>query len=185
MTMDFDGFITQLIEESKAFYERAKKTSESIEKEAYLHSSLLLAMSSLEACINAIVEEILIEPYRNHYDILEQSLLLERDISFKNGHYQLGKGLKISRVTERIEFLIYKYSGKELPQDENWYVMLKQSLDFRNKLVHPKEYIKITEKQVENAINAVLDTMNKLYLVIYKRKFPAYDMGITSKYDIF
>lgn len=62
--------------------------------------------------------------------------------------------------------------------------MLKQSIDFRNKLVHPKEYIEISEKQVENAINAVLDTMNKLYLVIYKRKFPAYGMGITSKYDI-
>lgn len=182
--MDFDAFITQLIEEAKAFFEKAKTVNDDLAKEAYLHSSLLLVMSSLEACINAIIEEVMIEPYRDKYGVLEQSLLLEKDIKFKNGHYQLGNGLKISRMTERIECLIYKHTGKELNPSESWYVMLKQSIDFRNKLVHPKEYVKITERHVENAIISVLDTMNNLYLAIYKRKFPAYDVGVLSKYDL-
>ena len=64
--MDFDNFVIQLFEEAKAFFEKAKGSTEKESKEAYLHSSILLVMSSLEACVNSIVEEILIDPYKDN-----------------------------------------------------------------------------------------------------------------------
>lgn len=182
--MDFDNFVIQLFEEAKAFYEKAKSSTEKESKEGYLHSSLLLVMSSLEACVNSIVEEVLIDPYKDKYDLLEQSLLLEKDIVFENGHYKLGSKLKMSRIIERIEFLIFKFSGKEIPTTTEWFQQLKQSIDFRNKLVHPKEYIILTEKQVENAMSSVLETINELYKAVYKKDFPAYGFGITSRLTI-
>lgn len=182
--MDFDSFVIQLFEEAKSFFEKAKCSTEKESKEAYLHSSLLLVMSSLEACVNSIVEEILIEPYKDKYDLLEQSLLLEKEIVFENGHYKLGNKLKMSRITERIEFLIFKFSGKEIPPTTEWFQQLKQSIDFRNKLVHPKEYIMLTEKQVENAMSSVLETINELYKAVYKKAFPSYGFGITSRLTI-
>ena len=93
-------------------------------------------------CISfAATAEILIEPYNNKYELIEQSLLLEKEIVFENGHYKLGNRLKMSRLIEKIEFLICKFSGKEIPSKCEWFNQLKQSIDFRNKLVHPKEYI--------------------------------------------
>ncbi len=181
--MDFDSFVIQIFEEAKSFYQKACFTQDNTSKEAYLHSSLLLAMSSLEACVNSISEEILIEPYNENYTILEQSLLLEKEIKFENGQYKLNNRLKMSRIIDRIEFLIYKFSGKEA-KNERWFCQLKQSIDFRNKLVHPKESLSITEKQVENAITSVLETINELYKAIYKKAFPGYNFGITSRIEI-
>ena len=182
--MDFDNFVIQLFEEAKTFFEKAKNSTEQESKEAYLHSSLLLVISSLEACVNSIVEEILIDPYKDKYDLLEQSLLLEKDIVFENGRYKLGCKLKMSRIIERIEFLIFKFSGKEISPTTEWFVQLRQSIDFRNKLVHPKEHIILTERQVENAIASVLETINELYKVVYGKAFPAYSFGTTSRLTI-
>ena len=169
--MDFDNFVIQLFEEAKSFFEKAKSSTKQDSKDAYLHASLLLVMSSLEACVNSITAEIFIDPYNNKYELIEQSLLLEKEIVFENGHYKLGNRLKMSRLIEKIEFLICKFSGKEIPSTCEWFNQLKQSIDFRNKLVHPKEYIALTEKQVENAMASVLETINELYKAVYKDLF--------------
>lgn len=183
--MDFDNFTVLLFEESKALYERSKTTtSDDFSKDAFLHSSLLLVMSSLEACVNSISEELLIDPYKNDYSLLEQSLLLEKDITYENGYYQLGKSLKMSRLVDKIEFLMVKFLRDKWDSKVIWFVQLKQSIDHRNRLVHPKEHIKITEKQVEIAITSVLETMNALFKAIYKKPFPSYSYGLTSRCEI-
>lgn len=182
--MDFDNFAVQLFEEAKTLCEKAKTSSEDLSKDIFLHSSLLLAMSSLEACVNSISEELLIEPYKNEYSLLEQSLLLEKEIVYKKGCYELGTGLKMSRLVEKIEFLMVRFLRDKWDVNTTWFIQLKQSIDYRNKLVHPKEYVKITEKQVENAITSVLETMNALFKAIYKKPFPSYSYGLTSRYEI-
>ena len=111
-------------------------------------------------------------------------MLLEKEIIFENGHYKLGNKLKMSRIIERIEFLIFKFSGKEIPPTTEWFQQLKQSIDIRNKLVHPKEYIILTERQVENAMSSVLETINELYKAVYKKSFPAYSFSTTSRLTI-
>lgn len=176
----FDSFADQLLEEAKALLERGKG-SEDFSHTTYLHASLLIAISALEACINSIVDEILVEPYRNTYTVHEQGLLLEKDIRFEKGAFVLNNGLKISRITDRIEFLYYKYTSRKLDGTFQWYSNLKQSIDLRNKLVHPKEDMQITIKQVELAISSVVSTVNELYKVVYGEKYPALNRGVFPK----
>ena len=68
---EFDSFSTQLLEESKALLEKAK-SAEPFTQSAYLHAGLLLTMSALEACVNSMAEELLIEPYGDSYTVYER-----------------------------------------------------------------------------------------------------------------
>ena len=180
---DFDSFATQLLEEAKALLEKSK-TTDGFTQVTFLHSSLFLGISALEASVNSITEELLIEPYDECYTVYERALLREKEVYFDRGEYVLGKGLKMSRITDRLEFLFFKFSGKKLDGTVQWYFNLKESIGLRNKLVHPKENIELTAKQVEVAILAVVEAINQLYTIVYKRKYPAYDMGIQAKENL-
>lgn len=182
--MDFDEFVDSLMEESKALFEKAKSSTDSFTKNTYLHASLLLSLSYLESCVNSIISEILVEPYNNKYGIMEQSILLEKEIKFDRGRLNLSEKLKMSRLTDRIELLTYIIKNQEISPTDTWFTTLKQSIDLRNKLVHPKEAVVVTEKQVENALNSVLDTVNHLYQAVYKKKLPSYNRGLSSKYEL-
>lgn len=178
--MEFDTFFEELFEQAKYLLEQAKRYTDDKCK-TYLHSSLLMAMSSLEACINAIADELLIDPYKKSYTLLEQSMLLEKDIIFKDGTYQLGNNLKMSRTIDKLELLFTKFLHKKWNPSVNWFNQLKQSIKIRNDLVHPKTVVNITNTQVEIAIKAVLETINELYKALYKRPFPSYSLGLSSK----
>lgn len=182
--MEFDDFTTHLFEEAKCFCEKAKKSDDPFSKEAYLHACLLLGMSALEACVNSIIEEITVVPYKDNFSLLEQSLLLEKDVRFKDGCFTLSNNLKISRLTDKIDFLLRKYNNSEVALREDWYMKLKQSIDLRNKLVHPKEKVVITERNAENAMDAVLETMNNLYLAVYKKNIPVYSLELHTRHDL-
>ena len=177
---EFDSFATQLLEESKALLDKAK-SSETFTQTTYLHSSLLLAISALEACINSIIDELLVEPYLNEYSIQEQALLLEKEVKFDRGEFSLSSKLKVTRMTDRIEFLFFKFAGNKIDGSLNWYANLKQSIELRNKLVHPKENLNITTAQVEQAILSVVETINEIYLAVYQKKYPSYDRGFFAK----
>lgn len=177
---EFSSFIVQLLDESKCFLQKARNEKSTPVCQAFLHASLLIAISSLEACVNSIAEELLREPYVNRYSLLEQSLLLEREIKFKNGQYSIGSSLKMSRLTDRIEFLYFKFGQKKIQPTDEWYCFLKQAIITRNNLVHPKKNTILTIDQIEQALLSVLNTINSLYLVVYRSKFPAYNLGLHS-----
>lgn len=180
---EFDSFASQLLEESKALLDKSRAT-EAFSQATYLHSSLLLAISALEACINSISDELLVGPYQNKYTVHEQGLLLERDVRFDKGSFVLSKNLKIFRITDRVEFLYCKFTGHKLSGTDFWYTNLKQSIDLRNKLVHPKENVRVTDKQVQSAVLSVIDAINELYKAVYKQTFPSYSRGITPKLSL-
>lgn len=174
----FDEYSNNLLEKAKRFFEKAKEESTSISKDAYLHSSLLLAISSLEAYINGIADDF------KEADILslyEKGFLLERDISLKNGEFVLENRLKMSRLIERIEFLFTKFDSSKLDKSSSWWQNLKKGISLRNSLVHPKEYTKISEFNIEQTLFSVIECINNLFLAIYKRKLPSKNMGLNSK----
>lgn len=179
--MEFDRFFEQLLEESKFLYEQSHKVSDDEHRDIFLHSSLLTVISALEACIYSIAEELLIEPYKDNYSLLEQSMLLEREIIFEKGKYKLGNNLKMTRITERLELLFVKFLKEKWDPTVSWFSQLKQSIKLRNEIVHPKAIISITTHQVEIAIKAVLETINELYKAIYKKALPTYSLGSASK----
>ena len=175
---EFDDFAVNLFDEATRFLEKANISKSEEEKEAYLHASILLGMSALEAFLNAIAEELLV---RSDLPLQEQAILAEKEIKFINGKFELGNQLKMYRVIDRIEFLYCKFSGKCITETDLWYQNIKQSISLRNSLVHPKSLVAINEKQANHVLQSVLDTVNQLYLTIYRKGLPFYRKGLQSK----
>ena len=175
---NFDEFSNNLLEEAKRFFEKAKAEGTINSKNAFLHSSLLLAISSLEAYVNGIADDFKDADSLNLY---EKGFLLEKEISLKNGEFILEDRLKMSRLIERIEFLFNKFDSSKLDKRSPWWQNLKNGISLRNSLVHPKEFTQISETQIELTLFAVIECVNNLFLAIYKRKLPSKSMGLDSK----
>ena len=174
----FDVFCNVLLEESKRFLEKAKEEKKQININAYLHASLLLSISSLEAFVNGISDDFKGAPSLNVY---EKSFIVEKDIVLSNGEFKLGNRLKMSRLIERIEFLFRKFNYSKLDKKLKWWQHLNEGISLRNSLVHPKEYSEIKVPQIESTLKAVIECIDRLFIAVYKRGFPNIKMGLDSK----
>lgn len=174
-----DQFSNHLFEQAKRFLEKAKIETDEEGKTAYLNAALLIGVSALEAHINAIIDELL--STWDNLGIQEISLLSEKEISFNNGEFKLSEKLKMYRLIDRVEFIFQKFCKKRpLDKNEPWWQQLKEALRLRNKLVHPKEQISLSEKDVENSLLGILDAINSLYKSLYKSSYPAYGRRLDS-----
>ncbi len=174
----FDEFSSNLLEEAKRFYEIAKNNPDSITNKAYLHASLLLSISSLEAFVNSIAIE-----FKNAsaLSLYEKAFLEEKKIILKKGEFLITDQLKMSRLIERIEFLFTKFNKDLLDKRVQWWQHLKTGISLRNNIVHPKEYHEIKNNQIEATLLAVIECINNLFIAIYKKKLPSFNMGLDSK----
>lgn len=174
----FDFFGQQLFEEAKYFLEKAKQEERDSEKEsAFLHASLLLGMSSLEAYVNSISEELCSS---FELEVYEKSMLAEREIKIKKGKVVVGNSLKMFRLIDRIEFIYCKYSHKDITETDVWNTNIKQTINLRNNLVHPKQTVKLTYIQTEKALESILNTVNILFNAVYKRNVPIFNYGLQA-----
>jgi len=174
----FDDFSSNLLEESKRFFEIAKENSDLMARNAYLHASLLLSVSSLEAFVNGIAID-----FKNasRLSLHEKAFLEEKQISLKNGEFVINDQLKMSRLIERIEFLFVKFDKSLLDKRSKWWQNLKEGISLRNNMVHPKEYHDVEDKQIEATLLAVIECINNLFKAIYKKNLPSFNMGLNSK----
>ena len=176
----FDTFCGELLEQSKRFTEKSKVETKPEGKIAYQHASLLLAICALEAYINGISEEITLA---KAFPIHEKGLLLEKQIKLEKGEWSITSNLKISRLTDKIELLYRRHTGTELNDTHSWWTTLKNGIDFRNKLTHPKEEVKLSDAFNEKVIQTVIECVSILYKAIYKRQFPKSTLSLISKLD--
>ena len=174
---EFDFFGEMLFEEAKYYLETAKKEEGSDSELAALHASLLLGMSSLEAYINAVAEELV-----SSFDlsIYEKSLLAEKTIEMDKGKILIGNSLKMYRLIDRIAYIYSKYAMKDIEDTDVWYTEIKQTIELRNNLVHPKSVVRLTYFQTEKALRSILDTVNEIFIAVYKKKVPIYNYGIQA-----
>jgi hypothetical protein len=175
---NFDLFCNVLLEESKRFLEKAKVEKEQININAYLHASLLLSISSLEAFVNGISDDF---REASSLTVHEKSLLLEKDILLSNGEFKLDNRLKMSRLMERIELLFRKFNYSKLDKKLKCWQKLNEGISLRNSLVHPKEYSEITFVQIESTLKSVIECIDRLFKAVYKKGFPSIKMGLDSK----
>ena len=174
---EFDEFCTELLEESKRFFEKSKEENDPEAQKAYNNASLLLAICALEAYINGISEEICLA---HGYPLQIKSALLEKEIRLENGEFALSGSLKMSRLIDRIEIIYRKHMQRPISDSEEWWIDLKQGIDYRNRLVHPKDALNISIEMLERVIRAVIGCLTALYKAVYKRKFPKGTATITS-----
>lgn len=174
-----DQLASQLLEESKRFLEKARDpASDEAARDAFLHSSLSLAFSSLEAHINSMAEDQLL---RTDLTPHERGILSEKRVELQNGRFEVLSGLQMYRVEDRLQFLWTRCSTAP-PFDRNLPVwgQLKDSLRLRNGLTHPKEMVTVTVEAVERCLRAIIEIIDIAYLRIYKRAFPAKSKDLHS-----
>jgi len=179
---DIDIFASELFEEAKRFLEKAQETENEVGKKAFLHAALLLGISSLEAHLNAVSDEMAERP---DLGILELSILLEKGYFFEKGRFRLSNKLKMYNLIDRIEFIVnhFKLPGKGLDTSADWWGKLNQGIDLRNSLVHPKEKYIITYQQVEHAFEGILGTLDAIYMALYEQHFPALGRRLDSSME--
>jgi hypothetical protein len=178
--LDVDAFAFQLLEEAKRFLEKAAAPASASERDAYLHAALLLAFAAFEAHMNSIAEDFLV---RKDLQMLDRSILTEREVSLEEGRWLLTDRLRMYRIEDRLEHLHNTFSTSALDKTTSSWANLKEGLRLRNRLTHPKQVEPITRDQVARAIEAVIDTLDALYLAIYKRPLPAAQRGLSSTLD--
>jgi hypothetical protein len=177
-----DIFATELFEEAKRFLEKAKECGDTAGRIPFLHAALLVGISSLEAHINAIAQEM---SARSGLDITDHSILSEKELVFDKGEFELTNRLKMYHLPDRILFISKRFglSGKKLETNADWWSKLHQAIDERNSLIHPKESHTINYDQVESAFEGILGTLDALYMVLYNQHFPALGRKFDSKMD--
>ena len=172
-----DAFSSTLLEEGKRFLEKAAAPETEVAAIAFRHSSLLLGFSALEAHMNAIADELSIRP---GLTILDMSILQEREYSLDNGVFTLTNKLKMYRLEDRLSFLFGRFSTGGVPTGSSWWSDLKYGLDLRNRLVHPKTDLQLAQRDVERALEAIVECLNALYFAVFGRAHPSYNRRLDS-----
>lgn len=164
-----DEFGALLFEEAKAFLEKFCAHRDDKTSVAYLHAALLLGYGALEAHVNSIAADF---TDRSESTILERSIMQERDVTLKDGQFELTPGLKMFRLEDRYEFLYRRFQKQPLDKTAAWWSQLKMGLGLRNALTHPREPKVVTEKDVTDSLNAVLEAIDVLFKAVYRKPYP-------------
>lgn len=175
-----DGFAAGLFEEAKRFLELAKTAAANHDQAGqagYSHAAIMLAFGALEAHVNAVADEMALQKGLSVHD---KAILLEKDVKLDDGRYKLSNTLKIYRLEDRILFLHARFSSKPV-EKSIWLPSLKTVTNYRNELTHPKSASSVTIKNTEDTIYAIIETLDALYMAIYRTAFPVKSRGLHSK----
>lgn len=174
MTKDADDFSIQLLEEAKRFLEKAVEEPKAV---AYLHAALIVGFSALESHLNAVAEEIAA------WDVtlLDQSVLLEREVRLDAGSWALGEA-RFFRLEERIKFVMIRF-GEINATERAWWSDLMEGTKVRNGLVHPRRAMELSTDLVTRYLQAILDALDDLYLAVFKKGHPSHGRGLQSTTD--
>lgn len=176
---EFAEFSRSLIESSKYFLELSKKETKTTTKQALLRASLYHSLSYVEAQVNDIADHFEGDDSLSQH---EKGFLLEKDVNIENGTFVLSNSLKMSRLIERIEFLLQRFGAPAA--EVELFAELRSSIKLRNSLAHPKEARNLTVAEVENSIKAAISTCDALAKAIFGKGLPYADRGLSpnSKY---
>ena len=173
---DFEAYSDELLLSSKQFLEDAKSLKiKSLQRQRALRASLTHAFFFLEAQINYLAAHFAKSP---EFNVLEQSLLSEKDVSLAKGRFVLTDKAKFFRLEDRIEFLLSRFSSHPEKAKGTWFSDLKSSISVRNRLVHPREAHTLEFSEVERTILSVLGCLSALYDAIFGKKFPLAALGL-------
>lgn len=178
--INVDEYALDLINKSKRFLEKANLEDSEVGQSAFYECALIFSVMSLETTVFSIAEEIC---DRKELELLDKSLLLEKEILFDKGKFIISDKLKISRLIDKIEFLFNRFNARFDRQRAIWWQHLNDGIKIRNNLIHPKKIVKITKKQVENTILSVMKCIDMLYRAIYGRAYPHFNRRLTTSYD--
>ena len=172
---DFVNYSKELMDCAKQFAADANSAKTKSLVQAYRRSALMHGFCFLEAELNYLAEHFEGKPM---FTVHEQGVLLERDVRLKKGKFVLSDREKFYRLLERIELLLEKCAHDADSVKANWFSSLSSAIKKRNKLVHPREAHSLSDKEVKEVLQAILDGVSALYGTVLKRKYPYKNKGL-------
>ncbi|MCY6379348.1 HEPN domain-containing protein [Hoeflea prorocentri] len=166
---DFVDYARTLMDAAKGFAEKAEIEKRTDQKQAFLRAALLHGVSFLEAHINEISDHF---KNRSILSVHEKGVLLEREVRLEKGSFRLSATPKFSRMTDRIELLLKKFSDDVAASKGTWFSKLQAAIDARNRLVHPKEVHSLSHIEVIGALQAIIDCVDALFRAVFKKPLP-------------
>lgn len=174
-----EDFAFALLEEAKRFLERAIDSAGTEGETPNLHASLLLGFASIEAHLAAFASGVGV---LKDLTVHERSILEEREVALQYGKFELLKNkIKMIRLEDRVLFIYRRFSGKPLDRNESFWGRLSEAVKLRNALTHPKGATPVSPKAVGDALQAIIDTLDALFVAVYGRNFPSVGRGLQSK----
>jgi hypothetical protein len=179
---DIDSLASILLEEGKRFLEKAAVATDKTALHAFLHASLCLAFSSLEAHINSIVDDQL---NRTDLSVHTRAYLSERRVDLRKGVFIQQDSLQMQKIDDRIALLWTICSIDEAfdYQSSITWSHFKEAIKLRNALTHPKEATELTTNTVSRCLTAIIDIIDIAYRRIYGKPLPAKNRGLQSSLD--
>jgi hypothetical protein len=175
---DIDDFAIQLFDEAKRFLEKAQACDvDAAGREAFLHASLNLGFCALEAHLNAIADDF---ATIQDLSLQDKSLMFERRIELIDGKFELSEQLQMYRLWDRLLFFGRRFSGETMDTSSPFWGELKNALNIRNDLTHPKVKPEVTIESVQRALAAILETLDVLYHRVYRKGYPSLRRGLAS-----
>lgn len=175
---EFDEFSGRLLEEAKRFLEKSKEEKAGEGRDAYLHASLVLGFGALEAYVNGIADELLVD---TAVPIMDRAILSEREVVLMDGEFRvLPDRLKIYRLEDRIQFLYRRYSKRPVDKNAEWWNELVGGMHLRNELAHPKGIPSISPKKMDLIMKSIIKAIDVLFRAVYRAGLPVAGKGIDS-----
>jgi hypothetical protein len=178
----FDEYCVTLLDDAKRFLEIAKdkykQENNNNHVDPFLRASILIAFSSLEAFVFGITDDF---KESEALTIFEKGFLDEKLVDLKNGEFIISKKLKMTRLIERIEFLLVKFKSKKFNKADDWWGHLNDGINKRNSIVHPRDREVLTIENVGQTLTAIITCIDMLFKAVYKRDFPANRLQLISK----
>jgi|GEM_PF-1447385 len=184
---EIDQVFSDNFEDAKSFLEIARKCHKRGEERfsaAFAKASLLAAFSSFEAFLHSISSDF-IDSNNKQLSVHDRGFLMELEVSLNSeGAFYITKKSKFGRVEDRILFLYRRLSGKRFDTTKKFWSVFRDSSILRNQVAHPKSNTVVSISILENALSAILETMNYISQGIFKKPLPLASYGLTAKIDL-
>lgn len=176
--VDFIDYTKELMESAKGFAEQGRVATDPRAEQAYLRAALFQAISFLEGHINDVAEQF---RHTSMFTIHQKGILLEREVTLRNGAFRLSNKTKYQRILDRIDMLILTGGGTQA-KETSWHSPLCHALKLRNELVHPREIKRLKYKEVIESLKAVLDCVDAVFKAIFKKGLPYAGKSMDSSF---
>lgn len=175
---DFAVFSRSLIESAKFLAKLGNSEKQTGIKQSFYRASLYHSLAYVEAQVNDLSDHFSDD---SKLSVHERAFLTEKNIQLEKGEFTIQSSLKMTRLSDRIEFLSAKFGSS--PEFISEFDTLKKFLRLRNVLAHPKEAREITSDEVNGAIKASIAVSNHLALTIFGKGLSYASRSLDPKID--
>lgn len=177
---DLGEDLNRRFEYAKAFYAKSKLATKPDERKTYVEVCFALGFSFLEGTLSYISDHF---ADSRGFDTFERSIMNEQDLRIVRGQPQAA-GVKYRTLEERLQFLFWRFSHKPFDTQQKWWSALKQAINQRNDLMHPKKGAALTEDDAERCLLAILEATDCLFKTVFNNSWPKAKRGLLTSVEV-